>query len=113
MVLTALLLKSVRLSLVLFGMLTMQFTELFAAFQSFVPKMKCLTYLNLKGLTNVTDKSISGLADLEHLKHLNLKRCTGLTDDCGKTLRNIKLERLDMSYTLVCYCCCLYQLLED
>lgn len=73
----------------------------FAAFRNFIPKMKYLTFLNLKGLANITDQSISGLADLEHLKYLNLKRCTGITDDCGKTLRNTKLERLDMSYTLV------------
>lgn len=64
--------------------------------------MKNLTFLSLKGLANITDVMISGLTELEHLKHLNLQKCFGLTDDCGKTLRNTKLEKLDMSYTLVC-----------
>ncbi len=68
--------------------------------------MKNLTFVSLKGLDNVTDKSISGLVDLEHLKHLNLKRCMSLTDDCGKTFRNMKLARLDMSYTLVLSIAC-------
>lgn len=63
--------------------------------------MKYLTFLSLKGLTDVTDESISGVIYLKHLRHLNLKKCTGLTDNCGKILRNTKLERLDMSYTLV------------
>lgn len=74
---------------------------LFVALQHFIPRMKNLTFLSLKGLADITDKSISGLTYLEHLMYLNLKRCTGLTDDCGKTLRLIKLQRLDMSYTSV------------
>lgn len=63
--------------------------------------MKHLTFLCLKDVTNVTDKSISGLTELENLKHLNLKNCISLTDECGKIVRELKLEKLDMSHNYV------------
>lgn len=66
--------------------------------QNFIPQMKHLTLLSLRDASSVTDKSISRLTELEHLKHLNLKNCVNLTDECGKTLRNLKLEKLDMSH---------------
>ncbi|KAG4071900.1 hypothetical protein HA402_006061 [Bradysia odoriphaga] len=66
--------------------------------QNFIPRMKHLTVLCLKDVDNVTDKSITGLTELKHLKHLNLKNCVNLTDECGKILRNLKLEKLDMSH---------------
>ncbi|KAJ6647263.1 Protein AMN1 like [Pseudolycoriella hygida] len=69
--------------------------------QEFLPKMKFLRLLNLKGVYAVTDKSISGLVTLTYLNHLVLKSCSRLTDGCIATLRNIKLQRLDMSCTQI------------
>lgn len=72
-----------------------------AALQQFLPKMKFITFLSFKRLTEITDEVISELVWLKDLKYLNLRKCTSLTDNCGKTLRTMKLVSLDMSYTLV------------